>query len=109
MLRSAVVIACCAHAQDVLAVGHSGGVSTLLVPGAGEPNLDSHVADPFAGRRARREAEVHQLLDKLQPEMIVLDPSTIAQARPPPQCHCNIPACVWAATEPAGMQCIRLC
>jgi U3 small nucleolar RNA-associated protein 7 len=67
----------------VLAVGHSGGLSTLLAPGAGEPNLDSHVADPFAGRRARREAEVHQLLDKLQPEMIVLDPTTIAQARPP--------------------------
>ena len=31
------------------------------------------------GRRARREAEVHSLLDKLQPELIVLDPSTIGQ------------------------------
>ena len=67
--------------QDVLAVGHSGGVSTMLVPGAGEPNYDSRVADPFQGRAAAREAEVHALLDKLQPDMIRLDPSTIAQAR----------------------------
>ena len=63
----------------MLAVGHSGGVSTMLVPGAGEPNYDSRVADPFQGRAARREAEVHALLDKLQPDMIRLDPATIAQ------------------------------
>lgn len=68
--------------QDVLAVGHSGGVSTMLVPGAGEPHYDSRVADPFQGRKARREQEVAHLMDKLQPDMIVLDPSTIAQARP---------------------------
>lgn len=68
--------------QDVLAVGHSGGVSTMLVPGAGEPNFDSYVADPYQRSRARQEQEVHQLLDKLQPDMIVLDPSTIGQVRP---------------------------
>ncbi|EIE26391.1 WD40 repeat-like protein [Coccomyxa subellipsoidea C-169] len=67
--------------EDVLAVGHSGGVSTMLVPGAGEPHYDSRVADPFQGRKARREQEVAHLMDKLQPDMIVLDPSTIAQAR----------------------------
>ena len=65
--------------QDVLAVGHSGGLSTMLVPGAGEPHYDSLVADPFQTRRMRREQEVHQLLDKLQPDMIVLDPSSIGQ------------------------------
>ena len=79
--------------QDVLGVGHAGGVSTMLVPGAGEPNYDSRVADPFQGRKARREQEVHRLLDKLQPDMIVMDPSTIGQVgavgdqlwlRPPP-------------------------
>lgn len=56
--------------QDVLAVGHSGGVSTMLVPGAGEPHYDSRVADPFQGRKARREQEVAHLMDKLQPDMI---------------------------------------
>lgn len=69
-----------AMAQDVLAVGHSGGMSTMLVPGAGEPHYDSRVADPYQGRKARREQEVAHLLDKLQPDMIVLDPTTIAQA-----------------------------
>ena len=54
----------------------------VLAPGAGEPNFDSLVADPFQASRARREMEVHQLLQKLQPDMIVLDPSTIGQARP---------------------------
>ncbi|KAK9916905.1 hypothetical protein WJX75_008601 [Coccomyxa subellipsoidea] len=71
--------------EDVLAVGHSGGVSTMLVPGAGEPHYDSRVADPFQGRKARREQEVAHLMDKLQPDMIVLDPSTIAQVRKEPK------------------------
>lgn len=51
----------------------------MLVPGSGEPNFDSYVADPFQNRKARQEQEVHQLLDKLQPDMIVLDPTTIGQ------------------------------
>ena len=65
--------------EDVLAAGHAGGLSTLLVPGCGEPNFDSLVADPYERAPARREKEVHQLLQKLQPEMIVLDPTTIGQ------------------------------
>lgn len=66
-----------------MAVGHSGGVSTMMVPGAGEPNFDSYVADPYQRVKARQEQEVHLLLDKLQPDMIVLDPTTIGQVRFP--------------------------
>lgn len=76
-----------------MAVGHSGGVSTMLVPGAGEPNFDSYVADPYQRAKARQEQEVHLLLDKLQPDMIVLDPTTIGQVFFPftacPQWHGN--------------------
>jgi hypothetical protein len=67
--------------EDVLAVGHSAGLSTMLVPGAGEPNFDSLVANPYQTAKARREQEVHLLLDKLPADMIVLDPSNVAKVQ----------------------------
>jgi U3 small nucleolar RNA-associated protein 7 len=67
--------------EDVLAIGHAQGLSSMLVPGAGEPNFDSMVANPYQTSRARQEQEVHQLLDKLPPDMITLDPASVAKVR----------------------------
>lgn len=47
--------------------------------GAGEPNYDSFVANPFQSKRERQEQEVVALLDKLQPDTIVLNPDTIGR------------------------------
>lgn len=52
--------------QDILTIGHSAGLSSILVPGSGEPNFDSTEADPFENKKARREKEVKALLDKVR-------------------------------------------
>lgn len=65
--------------DDVLALGHTDGISSLLVPGSGEPNYDSLESNPYTTRKQRQESEVHKLLDKLQPETIVLDPDFIGK------------------------------
>lgn len=67
--------------EDVLAIGHSTGISSILVPGSGEPNFDTFVANPFETGKQRREKEIHSLLDKLQPEMIMLDPENIGDVQ----------------------------
>ncbi|KAF7820215.1 putative U3 small nucleolar RNA-associated protein 7 [Senna tora] len=68
--------------EDVLAIGHSMGFSSILIPGSGEPNFDSWVANPFETSKQRREKEVRSLLDKLPPETIMLDPSKIGTVKP---------------------------
>ncbi|KAF8884163.1 WD40-repeat-containing domain protein [Infundibulicybe gibba] len=69
--------------QDVLTIGHAAGLTSILVPGSGEPNFDSTEADPFENRKARREKEVKALLDKIQPDMISLDPEFVGSLAPP--------------------------
>ncbi|KAI0262624.1 BING4CT-domain-containing protein [Gloeopeniophorella convolvens] len=69
--------------EDILAIGHAAGVSSILVPGSGEPNFDSAEADPFEHAKARREREVKSLLDKIQPDMIALDPEFVGSLAPP--------------------------
>nr|GME02639.1 probable U3 small nucleolar RNA-associated protein 7 [Ipomoea batatas] len=67
--------------EDVLAIGHSMGWSSILIPGSGEPNFDTWVVNPFETSKQRREKEVKSLIDKLPPETIMLDPSKIGTVR----------------------------
>ena len=65
--------------EDVCGIGHAKGMSSIVIPGSGEPNLDTaeYHTNPFQDTKQRREAEVKALLDKLRPEMITLNPETI--------------------------------
>jgi len=65
--------------EDVLCCGHTNGVSSIIVPGAGEPNYDSFENNPFATTKQRRESEVQGLLSKLSHDMIGLDASFVGR------------------------------
>ncbi|KAJ3712963.1 WD40-repeat-containing domain protein [Lentinula raphanica] len=70
--------------QDILTIGHGKGTSSILVPGAGEGGMDTGEGlDLYEGIKGRREREVRGLLDKIQPDMITLDPELIGGLAPP--------------------------
>ena len=45
-------------------------MQTIIIPGAGEANIDTMVENPFERANQRREKEVYSLLDKLPPATI---------------------------------------
>ena len=67
--------------EDVLLTGHSGGLSSLIVPGSGRYTFDSREVTPYDNKRTRRERTVVSLLEKLQPAMITLDDRMVGMMR----------------------------
>lgn len=67
--------------EDLMAIGHAKGISSIVIPGSGEPNYDSLEANPYATTKQKQEMEVQRLLDKIPADTISLDPNFIGTVR----------------------------
>lgn len=68
----------CSH-EDILGIGHSNGFESLIIPGSGDPALDTFEANPYGTQKQLNNQVVYKLLDKLQPEMIQLNPNFVGK------------------------------
>lgn len=51
--------------EDILTIGHTKGISNIVVPGAGDPVYDTLEDSPFITKRQKQDKEVKMLLDKI--------------------------------------------
>lgn len=65
--------------EDSLGVSLENGFVSHTVPGSGEPYFDSTEVNPFETKREKSNRLVRNLLEKIQPEFITLDPNDVAQ------------------------------
>ena len=68
--------------DDVLGVGHNTGFESLIIPGAGEPNIDSYEDNPISTGKQRGNTVVARLLEKLEPATISLNESLLGSVVP---------------------------
>jgi U3 small nucleolar RNA-associated protein 7 len=59
--------------EDILCIGHSRGVSNLIIPGAGDPVYDSYEDSPFITKGWKRELEIRKLLEKIPYDLIGME------------------------------------
>lgn len=59
--------------QDILSVGHTAGLSNMIVPGCGDQNYDSLETTPFMTKRQRQELEIKRLMEKIPYDLIAQD------------------------------------
>ncbi|KAG8757647.1 Small subunit (SSU) processome component [Serendipita sp. 396] len=76
-----------AHSATSTSAGnlaHEHTVSTILVPGSGNPDYDTgEGGDPHEGGKGRREREVRSLLERLEPGTIAIDPDMLGNMQEP--------------------------
>uniref|UniRef100_A0A672N1T5 WD repeat-containing protein 46-like n=1 Tax=Sinocyclocheilus grahami TaxID=75366 RepID=A0A672N1T5_SINGR len=64
---------------DVINSCRENSLLFCVTPGAGEPNFDALDTNPFRSSKQRQEWEVKALLEKVQPELIGLDPGQLSK------------------------------